>query len=134
MKCIPKDSQPAIYNQLLHIFDKEVTFFKTILPRMKDFTGDNELDNFVPECFGAGQVNGDLIMCLRDFSEDGFKTTGKTEFHSLDLIKTALAQLGRFHAVSIAMQAMKGKRKESTSHHIYSHQLFYFLFALVIRL
>ena len=109
MKCIPANGQPATYNKLLHIFDKEVTFFKNILPRMKEFTGNDDLNSFVPECFGVGRVNGDLIMCLRDFSENGFKVTGKKEFHGLELIKTALEQLGRFHAVSMAMQSVGGE-------------------------
>lgn len=108
MKCIPKEGQPAFYNNLLHIFDKEVTLYKKILPMLTEFTGTDELAKMVPECFGAGLINGDRIMCLRDFSADGFKTTGKKELHSLELIRTALEHLAKFHAPSLAMQALNG--------------------------
>ena len=108
MKCCPKGSVVEKYNELLHIFDKEITFFQSMVPRIKEFAG-NELDHLLPECFGAGEINGDLVMCLRDFSQDGFKVTGKEEFHSLEQINTALEQLAKFHAVTVAIRVVKGK-------------------------
>ena len=108
MKCCPKDSRVSTYNDLIHTFDKEITFFQTIAPALKEF-GLGHINNLIPECFGTGKIDGELVVCLRDFTELGYAVTGKEEFHDVEQVKTVMKALAKFHGASIAARVVSGK-------------------------
>jgi len=114
MKIIIDGSVAQKYDEFLHIYSKEKTFFSEILPEMisyqnlksKGISSLHSLEEMFPKYYGCGKVGGDLYLVFGDFIKNStFMVTGLEDFHSCDQIKAVLSQLGGFHAVSNAIQA-----------------------------
>ena len=68
IKICQKGSQSENFNNWLHTFDKEISFYKDILPelikfeRLKYDDKQSRIENFTPEFYGAAYVKDDLYI------------------------------------------------------------------------
>ena len=88
-------SQERTWDGMLHIFDKEVTFYGRIVPKL----GAIDLD-VLPKFVGFGRVRNDLHVVLHDFS-DCFSVVPAVRFLPADRVSACLRGLARFHALSL---------------------------------
>ena len=89
IKICRKGSQADVFNQMLHTFDKEVSFYKDILPELVNFEKlkyhdkASHIAKYIPKFIGAGYVDEDfcfvrtycfsvkIIILMRTFSGAG---------------------------------------------------------------
>lgn len=91
-------------------FEKEIYFYTKVLPTFIDFQREKSLpeaDRFraYPKYHTGLGVNGecDYAIIMEDLRPEGFQMWNKAKPTTLDNIRLVLEQIGKFHAISFAM-------------------------------
>lgn len=104
-------------------FSKEVLAYRTILPAIHDLQTKHGLTKengffAVPKCYGtyANESTGDFVIIMQDIRELGFEMVDKFNPLDVDHAVAVMQQLGRFHAVSMALQRQQPDVFEQFKH------------------
>lgn len=96
------------------LFEREVYFYKTVLPIFIDFLKEKEIDvdedfSIYPKCFTAlsePKLDHHLIV-MENLKIMGFELWDKTVKIDFNTVGNVLTELGKFHAISFAMRDQK---------------------------
>jgi thiamine kinase-like enzyme len=93
------------------MFINEVKFYNDVLPELLKFQKDKGLVNanqfsLVPKCHEAvaNVANKEFAVVLEDLHKQGFVMWNRSQPSTLANVTLAMRELGKFHAVSIAMR------------------------------
>lgn len=93
------------------VFDRETTFYKTVMPRFAKFQEENNVpkeDQFssYPKCYAAisDDESEQYAIIMEDLRPQGFKMWNKAKPARIENIRLAMQELGKFHGLSIAMK------------------------------
>lgn len=96
------------------MFEHETYFYNRVEPAFRKFQEEKNVpkeDRFskYPKCYYAvsDEKTGDYIVVLEDLRPQGFKQWDKTKVTTIENARLAMRELGKFHAISIAMKDQK---------------------------
>lgn len=92
-------------------FTNEAKFYNEVLPVLRKFQNDKGLlktnqFSLVPTCYEAvaNEANKEFVLVLEDLHTQGFVMWDRSKPSTVENLKLAMREIGKFHAVSIAMK------------------------------
>ncbi|XP_058118038.1 uncharacterized protein LOC131289338 [Anopheles ziemanni] len=125
---------PGADETLLTLFEREVFVYGKLLPAFEQFQrtrhellasqskastdSEEQVVAFAPRCYHAhcDVKKGEGIIVLEDVSRRGFSNRHKFEPMDYDHARLAMVQLGRFHAISLALKQQQPELFEQYRH------------------
>lgn len=96
------------------LFEREVYFYKTVLPVFLDFLKEKKIHveeefSIYPKCFAAfsDSVQDQYLIIMENLKTASYEMWDKTVAIDFDTVGFILSELGKFHAISFAMRDQK---------------------------
>ncbi|ETN65118.1 Juvenile hormone-inducible protein [Anopheles darlingi] len=98
VKCLPNSGQRGPIIDEMRVFEKEVTMFQQIVPKLSAMVGGGEL--FTAKCYYATTTPERMIL-FQDLKTLGFVTANRHAGLDYDHCELVMRKIGQFHAASM---------------------------------
>lgn len=99
-----------------HLYDHEAAFYNKVVPSFEKFQAEKNLskdDQFLayPKCYVAiaDDETERYVIILEDLRMEGFRLWNKSKPASIENVRLAMREIGKFHGISYAMKRQKPK-------------------------
>ncbi|PSN43487.1 hypothetical protein C0J52_03207 [Blattella germanica] len=106
-KCLPEDLEQRETWDIDSLFKNEVEFYSEILNSFLKFQEKRNVANpfcAIPKCYRAQSDGKNDVIILEDLQPRGFVTLDNRKLPGLPELQIIMKELGRFHALSLAMK------------------------------
>ena len=139
IKCLPGDFlRKELFDSPVY-FRNEVAFYKDVMPAFLEFQESRmdlqEAFNAVPYCYHAYSDGNLDILVLQDMCTEGFVSPNRLKMFSLPELHLVMRELGRLHAVSLAMKHQVPEKfkkiKDSLEETVWNERLVNFFLVVI---